>query len=48
MSRKIWEVWTETEGQDDVILFTGSHADCLKYYKKHGGEKSGLHVGYPC
>jgi hypothetical protein len=48
MTRRTWQVWTETEGQDDTILFEGSHTACLKFYKSHGGTKAGLHVGYPC
>lgn len=28
------------------ILCEGSHATCLSYYKKHGGSKAGLHLGF--
>jgi hypothetical protein len=46
MKRRTWQVWTETEGEDDTILFTGSHAAALKFYKTHGGSNAGLHIGY--
>ena len=35
-------VWEEA----DEELFKGSHAKCLSFYKKHGGAKAGLHIGY--
>ena len=45
--KKIWQVWTEKEGEEDVILFEGSKTAAYKFYKSHGGSKAGLHVGYP-
>jgi hypothetical protein len=47
MKKKTWQVWTE-EDNHDVIVFSGSHATCLSYYKKNGGSKAGLHIGYDC
>lgn len=44
--RHHWEVWREVEGQDDDVLCEGSKAKCQSYYKKHGGSKAGLHIGY--
>ena len=46
MKRKIWQVWTEKEGQEDVILFEGSKTAAHQYYKSHGGKSAGLHIGY--
>lgn len=42
MKRRTWYVWDEM----DQELCTGSHAKCLSYYKRHGGTKAGLHLGY--
>ena len=47
MQKKIWQVWTEKDGEDDTILFEGSKTAAHKYYKSHGGASAGLHVGYP-
>jgi hypothetical protein len=45
--RRIWQVWKEIEGQEDEILFEGSESEARKYFKKHGGSRAGLHIGYP-
>jgi hypothetical protein len=45
--RRIWQVWKEIEGQEDEILFEGSESEARKYFKKHGGSRAGLHLGYP-
>ena len=42
--KRIWQIWAG-ENADNVI-FTGSHAACLKYYKLNGGLRAGLHIGY--
>jgi len=42
MKRHTWYVWDDKENE----LFKGSRMSCLRYYKKHGGEKAGLHLGY--
>jgi len=44
MTHKQWQVWAG-ENVDNVI-FSGSHTACLKYYKRNGGSKAGLHIGY--
>lgn len=36
--------WYVFNGEEEI--FNGSHADCLRYYKHHGGMKAGLSVGY--
>jgi len=42
-----WKVWTEDDaGNETEVLCEGSHAKCLSYYKQHGGERAGLHLGY--
>lgn len=53
-----WQVWHEEnetmyDGDNpptvrtlDVTEFEGSHDKCLTYYKRHGGAKAGLHIGY--
>lgn len=43
--RHTWKVWTE-HGKRDETLCQGSRAKCLTYYKRHGGERAGLHFGY--
>ena len=47
MKTKIWQVWTEKDGEDDTILFEGSKTAAHQYYKSQGGSKAGLHIGYP-
>lgn len=53
MKRKIWQVWTEKDIpinfgmiNGDRTLFEGSEKAARKYYKDHGGMRSGLHLGY--
>ena len=46
MTRKKYQVWTETQGQEDTVLCVGGKAKCYSYYKKNGGARAGLHVGY--
>jgi len=45
--KKIYQVWTEKEGEDDTILFEGSKTAAYKFYKSRGGSGAGLHIGYP-
>ena len=45
MTKHKWQVWIEV-GESFNIVFEGSHSKCLTYYKSHGGEKAGLHIGY--
>lgn len=40
--RHTWYVWDDSYKE----LCKGSHAKCLVFYKQHGGEKAGLHLGY--
>lgn len=42
MKRRRWEVWND---KDDT-LFEGCKTKALAYYKRYGGERAGLHVGY--
>ncbi len=42
MRRHTWYVWNDQEKE----LFKGSHTAALAYYKKYGGYKAGLHLGY--
>lgn len=44
MTHKRWQVWTDENGDD--VVFMGSYTACLRYYKRHGGIKAGLHIGY--
>jgi len=47
MKKTVWQVWKEDEkGNETEVLFTGSKTNAMKYYKKNGGSKVGLHVGY--
>jgi NRPS condensation-like uncharacterized protein len=50
---RIWQVWTEDNVSTnlgvingDVTLFEGTKTEAHKYYKEHGGQKAGLHIGY--
>lgn len=36
--------WHWVEDDNHVVLFVGSHADATRYYKQHGGSRSGLHL----
>ena len=44
--KRTWQIWTDENGDD--VVFRGSHTDCLRYYKRHGGSRAGLHIGYEC
>ena len=45
--KRVWRVWTEdAEGNEVKTLFAGCHTKALAYYKSHGGDKVGLHLGY--
>lgn len=51
--KKIWQVWKEDilisnlgPVNSDIVIYEGSETNAKKYYKKNGGNKSGLHVGY--
>ena len=46
-SKKIYQVWKEFEN-GDLILFEGYKTAAYKYFKKWGGSKAGLHIGYVC
>ena len=54
MVKRKWEVWTEDETlptdaerlDSARILCEGGESKCYAYYKKHGGAKNSLHVGY--
>ena len=46
MKSRHWQVWIEKDGIEN-ILFSGSHARCLAFYRQHGGASSELHIGYP-
>jgi len=47
MKKTVWQVWKEDEnGNETEVLFTGSKTNAMKYYKKNGGSKAGLHKGY--
>lgn len=46
MKRKQWQIWIELDENHDKIVFRGNEKDCRKYFKKNGGSKAGLHVGY--
>lgn len=41
---KKYSVWKGDNIDNEV--FAGSKAACHKYYKKHGGSKNDLHIGY--
>jgi len=43
---KQWQVWRETAGEIDKVLAQGGEGAMKLYYKRHGGEQAGLHVGY--
>jgi len=43
--RRQWQVWSETDGKEKVLA-RGGEAAMKVYYKQHGGERAGLHVGY--
>lgn len=46
MKKRTWEVWTEDEQGNENVLFSGSETKARQYYKKNGGTKAGLHLGY--
>lgn len=50
--KRLWQVWTEEENPDGVIrsekvLYQGTETKCKAWYKSHGGNNAGLHIGYP-
>jgi len=53
-SKRKWQVWREDETlptdaerlDSSKILFEGCESKAYAYYKKHGGSKVGLHIGY--
>ncbi len=46
MKRHTWHVWTEDDSGRETILFSGSERAARSYYKRHGGQRAGLHFGY--
>ena len=42
MKKHTWHVWDDEEKE----LCSGSRAKCLSFYRSHGGDKAGLHLGY--
>lgn len=46
-AKRQWQVWTEDEeGNEDEVRFISTEAQCKSYYKRNGGSRAGLHVGY--
>jgi len=54
MAKRKWQVWSEDESlptdaerlDSAKVQYQGCESGAYAYYKKHGGEKAGLHVGY--
>lgn len=42
MKKHHWYVWDENQ----KVLCEGSRVVCLRYYKRYGGCKAGLRLGY--
>lgn len=53
-TKRVWQVWTEDEAlatdaerlDSSNIQYQGCESKARAYYKKHGGERGGLHLGY--